>query len=174
MTDKPFTRIDMERAGAHDVIIRKWREGWKIDDAGVPNVEDYVTEGSIAAMLAEYEKAGWTVEMASAGKGRALRGKITRVDVMLDGETWRVRKYPYGWTAKTRPIETREFGTKEEAEVAIQWLRENNWTMFEFPGGARAFRGTPYPVRDRTAILSLRRKFQEERRNFSFDLAFCF
>jgi hypothetical protein len=173
MTEKPFTRIDLERAGAYGIVVRKWREGWMIADAGAPDSEEYLETGSIPAVLAEYEKQGFTVEMASAAKGRALRGKITRVDVILEGEFWHVRKYPYGWTAKTRPIEVKQF-SQVEADAAIEWLRKNNWTLFEFPGGVRAFCGTPYPVRDRAAIVFLRRKFQAERKHFNYDLAFCF
>ncbi len=104
--DKKITRIDMERIGASAVIVRKWYEGWHQNDAGSPDIEDFIESGSISYTLAEYEKQGYTVEMASQSKGRALRGKITRVDIILEGETWVMKKYPYGWTAKTRPIET--------------------------------------------------------------------
>ena len=171
--DKKITRIDMERIGASAVMVRKWYEGWHQNDAGAPDIEEFVESGSISYMLAEYEKQGYTVEMASQSKGRALRGKITRVDIILEGETWVMKKYPYGWTAKTRPIETKRFN-HEEAQIAIQWLKDNRWVVLEWPGGARAWKGRPMPVRDRHAIQVMRRKFDEQKINFSYNLALYF
>lgn len=167
------TRIDLEACGARGVLVRKWYEGFDAYDAGPCDIEDYLDEASIPALLAGFEKEGFTVEMASRSKGRALRGKITRMDILLDGDVWRLKKFPHGWTARTRPIQEKTF-SHDEAQVAIQWLKDNNWTIFEWPGGVRAFRGRPYPVRDRAAILSLRRKFDEQGVNKNWDLAYSF
>lgn len=170
---KRITRIDLERCGAYGVMIRQWYEGWNVEDAGAPHIEDYVMQGSISAMLAEYEKQGFAVSMATAGKGRALRGKITRVDVILNGETWTLKKFCYGWKASTPAIETKELDN-ETAQQVIQWLKDNNWNLFEFPCGARGFLGKPYPVHDRRTILSLRKKYEAQGIHHNWNLAFCF
>lgn len=170
---KSITRIDLERCGAYGVMVRSWQEGWRLDDAGAPNTEEYIMQGSIANMLADYEKQGFAVWMMNAGKGRALRGKITRVDVLLTDDTWTLKKFCFGWHASTPPIEKKAIDTQTAKDV-IQWLKDNKWTLFEFPGGARAFLGKPYPVRNRSGILALRRRFEAEQKNYNWDLAYCF
>jgi hypothetical protein len=109
--------------------------------------------------------------------GRALRGEITRVDILQVAGKWSVRKYPYGWTAKTRPISQREM-TDAEAATAIAWCKQHGWTVREFPGGARAWKGEVKPVRDASTIKMLRRQIEANfRRNevdvrARFDMAF--
>jgi len=175
MMDKRVTRVDLERVGATGILVRQWFGGWNQDDAGAPDIEDYIETGSIAPLLAQYEQAGFTVEMAHAGAGRALRGPVTRVDILHEevSGTWRIRKFPYGWTAKTRPIHEKHV-TQAEVQAALQWLRDNKWNLREWPGGYRAFRGSPKPVRDRATILSMRRKATEQRSNMNWDFAFDF
>lgn len=167
------TRIDLERVGANSLIVRKWNEGYSAWDAGQPDEEDFLDGGSIQEMLSGYEKQGFTVWMATAGKGRALRGLTTRVDIILEVDQWVMRKYPLGWSAKTPAIETKRFN-QVEADAAVQWLRENKWTVLEWPGGFRGFKGKPMPVRDKYAIMSLRRKADVNHQLMQWDLAFYF
>jgi len=171
--EKRIERIDLERVGATGIFVRKWYAGYNTDDAGAPDMEDYLQQGSIQFILAEYEKEGSTVEMASLGKGRALRGPIVRVDILFNGEKWILSKYPKGWTARTRPIESK-IVTDVECEAAITWLKLKEWTLIQWEGGYRAFKGEAKPVRDRAAILALRRKFQEQHVNYRYDLALYF
>ena len=170
---KQIARVDIERVGAQALIVQKWYEGYTAWDAGQPDIEDFLDTGSIQNILADLEAQGFTVWMASAGKGRALRGAATRVDIILEGDAWVMRKFPYGWSAKTPVIETKRFN-QVQADAAIQWLREKRWTVLEWPGGFRAFKGKPMPVRDRFAIMSLRRKASENHENTMWDFAYYF
>ena len=166
-------RIDLERVGANGLIVRKWNEGYSAWDAGQADSEDFLDGGSIQDMLSDYEKQGFTVWMASARLGRALRGVTTRIDIILTGDAWVMEKFPFGWSAKTPAIEKKRFN-QVEADAAVKWLKENKWTVLEWPGGFRAFKGKPMPVRDKYAIMSLRRKYDQERIHFNYDLALYF
>ena len=171
MDKRLITRIDLERVGSTGIIVRSWFQGWNRDDAGAPDSEDYIESGSIPALLAEYEKQGFCVWQASGSQGRALRGKITRVDVIEDGDMWRVRKFCFGWSAKTPPIEQKTL-SNEQAESAIQWLKENNWTVYQYTDRCVAFLGKPQPIHDRGTILALRRKAESQRVNYGINFAF--
>ena len=170
MEQKPFTRIDLERVGTTGIMVRKWTEGWVNDGSTPADSEDYL-DGSIPALLAEYEKAGFVVWMANGSQGRALRGKVTRVDILFDGKDWKINKYCYGWSARTPAIESK-VASEDMRNGALAWLEINQWTVVECENGHRAFKGTPYPVRDRATILQLRRKAQEEHRNYTRDFAY--
>ena len=180
MNTQPITRVDLEKVGQSSVIVRSWRAGWNRDDAGAPDVEDFIESGSIPALLAEYEKQGFTVEMAHAGVGRALRGEITRVDFVREHDGWLVKKFPIGWSAKTRPLTTETKPADFDLESALAWCQSHGWTVYRWDGGARAWKGQPKPIRDRATILTMRRKLTEslwkgESDNCShFDLAFYF
>lgn len=168
--DKPITRIDLERVGTTGLMVRKWYVGWRMDGSTPADSEEYL-DGSIPAYLAQQEKTGFVVWMASGTQGRALRGQITRVDLLQDGEQASLKKFPYGWSAKTPALENKPV-TVGELEAALIWLRENRWTVLECANGHRAFRGVPYPIRDRATIQLLRRKAQEEHRDFTRDFAY--
>lgn len=171
METKPVTRVDMEKVGQTGVIVRSWCGEWNRADAGAPDCEDYVENGSIPALLAGYEKQGFVVWMASAFQGRALRGKTTRVDVVCDGSNWTIRKYCYGWSAKTPPV-SKKVVSETEAQAAIAWLRENRWTLLEYRDRCVAFLGKAQPIHDKSTILTMRRKAQEEQVNYTIDFAF--
>lgn len=171
--DVRVTRIDLERLGSNMILIRQWREGWNRDDAGAPDREDVVENKTISTLLGEYEAQGFTVEMAHAGVGRALRGQITRIDVVLIDGAWKVRKYPFGWSARTRPIEEKTI-SEEQLPTIIHWFQEKGWTLREWPGGYRGFRGAPKPVRDRAGIQAMRRNAKQQQLNTRCDFAFDF
>ena len=87
---------------------------------------------------------------------------ITRIDftiVPVDGAV-NIRKYGEGWTASTPPAITSTNRT-QSLEDMLSWLEEHGWTVRRWPGGARAFRGKPMPVRTRSAIQRLRDQFRE-------------
>jgi hypothetical protein len=171
MDKQTLARIDLERLGQTSIIRRGWFPGYDPRDAGPANVEDVLDSGSIPQMLALYEKRGYVVWMATGSQGRALAGETTRVDIVLSGDTSEIRKYCYGWSAKTPPKE-KKITTEEEARAAIQWLRDNKWTLMEYADRCSAFKGRAVPIHDKPTILTMRRKALENRVNFSIDFAF--
>ena len=154
-TQKVVTRIDLETAG-ENVLVAEWYEGW------VPtspcDLYDQKT-GLITSLLAQYERQGYTVWMCDARTGRALRGQITRMDfVKLGGEAWQVRKFPYGWTARTHPISVDDKPAGFDLEAALTWCEQNGWQVHRWPDGARAWKGELLAVRDASAIRAMRRQ----------------
>jgi hypothetical protein len=172
--EKEITRIDFERTGT-DVIVSKWIGKWA--EGSAASMYDYLPAASIDRLLFECEKQGFTVEMMDNDHGRALRGEITRIDILIVAGKWTVRKFPYGWTAKTRPITEKEL-SEDQAQIAIAWCKEHGWAVREFPGGARAWKGEVKPVRDTATITRVRRQIEENFRRGEidnrrqFDLAF--
>jgi hypothetical protein len=159
--DKKIARIDLEKIGANLIEVRQWYAGWR-DDGSTPADIDEVVEGqTIPGLLAGYEKQGYTCEMCDKAHGRALRGAITRVDIVRLPDGWHYRKFPFGWSAKTRPLSD-EIKTEAEIHEILEWCELKRWTVRRWPDGARAFRGEPKPVRDRAAILSMRRRASQE------------
>lgn len=163
-----FTRVDLEQNGRLGVIKKWWKAGWKEGDA--PAGQEYIENGTVYEQLTRLEQAGYTVEMCDHQTGRALCGEITRIDFVRTGETWTVKKYPYGWTARTRSIET---ATKApggfDLESALDWCRKNGWSVSTWENGARAWKGDPLPVRDASAVRRMRRERPNNPRNFAFD-----
>jgi hypothetical protein len=158
-TPKPITRIDLEMVGAGNLLtVRQWREGWREGDA--PDIDEMV-EGSIMYKLMEYEKQGFAVWMADSSHGRALRGKVARVDFLKLDDGWHLQKFPHGWTAKT-PAISDVLKTEAEIEAAIQWCQEQGWTVRRWNSGARAWKGEVKPVRDRAGILAMRRRVEAQ------------
>lgn len=153
-----ITRIDLEQNGPLGVILKFWEKGWQPGDA--PLAADYAEGATLYAILPQLEKAGFTCEMAERTLGRALRGEITRIDFAQTATGWKVSKYPFGWTAKTRPL-TCEEKPAFDLDAALAWCSANGWHIRRWPGGARAFKGSPQPVRDQAAILRLRRQTED-------------
>jgi hypothetical protein len=169
---KQITRIDLEAVGndGHLVRVSQWREGWQEGDA--PEVSELVDGKSIMFHMMDYEKQGYTCEMASVKLGRALRGKTTRIDFIQKEDGWHIQKFPYGWTAKTRPL-TDVIKTAEETEAAIVWCEQNRWTVYRInESKARAWRGEPQPVHDAKTIMRMRANAKAEGRDFFVDFAF--
>jgi len=162
-----FERIDIERVGACSLVVRKWRAGYNIADAGSPHAEEFIEEGSVDRLLADLEKQGYAVGISRRGFGRALKGPITRIDVLLDGDGYIVKKYPRGWMAQTRPIETKRLSL-EQGEIAAQWMREHGWNVIDWEGNYRGFKGKMYPVHDANQIRSLRSRYPRTTYNLAF------
>ncbi len=102
---------------------------------------------------------GFVCRIHRNGSAKCLRDKPTRIDFENLGNGWMCRKYPNGWTTMTPASEIKPM-TDEQAAAAIKWCKDNGWTVREFPGGARAFKGEVKPVRDAGAILRMRRAIQ--------------
>src|SRR5512143_2984541 len=119
----PITRMDFEALDptGHVVRVRQWREGWHEGD--MPVFDTVEIDKAMMYHLMDCEKHGFTVEMSDATHGRALRGKTARVDFIQEDDGWHVKKYPHGWTAKTKPL-SHKIMTQVEADAALQWCRE--------------------------------------------------
>jgi len=167
-TPKPITRVDLEAVGEGITRVSCWREGWA--DGSAPDVSETV-EGAIIRLLMPYEDAGFTCEMMDQFHGRALRGKTTRVDLELILGKWHYRKYPYGWTAKTRAISD-VVKTEEQVAEIVAWCESNGWTVFKRDGQIRAWRGDAKPIHDKRTIMAMRRRANNDRRDFFTDFAY--
>jgi hypothetical protein len=152
-----ITRVDIEQAGS-GVTIRQWYEGWQEDGSTPADIDEYDGDRrDIAAILFEYEKQGFAVWMSDRAHERALRGKITRIDFLKLCEKFLIRKYCYGWSAKTHPLSEVE-KNESDWDPAIAWCESNGWTVLKAANGARAWKGKPMPVVDKPSILQLRRQ----------------
>ncbi|HCR70923.1 MAG TPA: hypothetical protein DIW23_05730 [Anaerolineae bacterium] len=169
----PITKITIERIGTKDAFIRKWYEGWNEADAGPCNIETYEQNVNFYNLLDTYKEQGYTVWVDGYGLGHALKGRITRIDILKCGEVWKIKKYPYGWRASTPALETKEIN-EQELDQLIKWLKEKKWNVFEFQSKDRflAFKGKARPINDKRTILSLRRKAIQQKVNYFVDFAF--
>lgn len=166
---KPITRVDIEAIGEGINRVSYWREGWQEGD---PYGSSELVQKPIMYLLMDFEKQGFTCEMCDANHGRALRGKITRIDFVKILKEWRVRKYPFGWTAKTRPLSD-VVKTEQQIQDAIAWCEQNGWNVHKnADGSAIAYKGAVKPVTDRSAILRQRRQAQREHRDYFTDFAY--
>ena len=156
------TRIDLERQ-AENVMISKWFGKWR--EGSSSTVMEYAPNTRLESLLDECKRAGFTVWMDGSFHGRALRGEITRVDVLLDNHRWVGSKWPYGWSPKTQPIVCKEL-TECEAQNAIQWLKDHGWTVHDYHNGARAQLGEFKPVMDGASTAHLRRRIEKNFRNY--------
>jgi hypothetical protein len=159
LTEK-VTRVDIERT-EYGLIAKIFERGWQVGYDWTDWMQP-LDGCTIESMLRECELAGFTVEMCDNDHGRALRGEITRIDVLRTEKGWDIKKYPYGWSAKTRAITTRTVD-EAEADKAVLWLREHGWSVRDFPGGHRAWKGEVLPVRGASEIRYLRNRITQTR-----------
>ncbi len=160
MSEKTYTRIDIEETQPGYLRVKKWSQGWQEGAHQSPDV-DQVIRGSLFYTLTDLEKQGYTVAMRDRTHGQALSGEITRVDVICLPDGWRVREYPLGWEPKTRPSKERLVDASA-AESLLASYEAAGWTVRRWQGGGRAFKGQPQPVRDRYAIMDMRRRAESE------------
>lgn len=154
------TRIDLARDGRH-VNVEYFFKGWQ-QNVSSPNQYGYGVETTVEALLQKFERQGFVVWMTDGQTGRALRGNITRIDFLLIEGQMHIRKYPYGWTART-PHMTDDIRTPEECEAAIKWCSDHGWLVRRWPGGGRAWAGPLLPVRDYSTIKMLRHQISQRR-----------
>ena len=167
-TQKPITRIDLEAIGDGYVRVSFWREGWI--EGNTPDSLD-MAQGAIFRLLMEYEKQGFTCEMCDPSHGRALRGQIARIDFEKILNVWHVRKFPYGWTAKTRPLSD-TVKTELEITEAVMWCESHKWTVSKRDGQIRAWKGEAKPVHAANTIRNMRRRAEENQRDYGTDFAY--
>jgi hypothetical protein len=81
---------------------------------------------------------------------------ITRVDLYQNPNGIFICKYAEGWTASTPAIARYTISDRSLDDLVDALQRTSGWTVRRWPGGARAWRGKPMPIRSRTAILRKR------------------
>jgi hypothetical protein len=154
-----ITRIDLTQNGERGVLVEEWFEGWTMGKA--PDRVHVEPEAVILRLLPKYDGLGFTSEMCDQFHGRSLRGEIVRIDFVEILHTWHVRKFPFGWTAKTHPLTDETKGSDFDLEASLMWCEQNGWNVRRWPGGGRAFKGEPMPVRTAAAIMSMRRNVEK-------------
>jgi hypothetical protein len=164
------TRIEVEKNN-NGVLIMYWQVGWKPGDP--PTQKEWSAERMFDC-LARLETEGFTVDMPSMDVGRALKGEITRIDFFDNGEgEWLVKKFPYGWTARTRAIE-QKYHKDFDIQAAIKWCEDHGWSVRQWQAldgirpGYRAFKYQQEPIRDSASIQSMRRRFEHAQVDFAF------
>jgi len=172
---RQITRIDLEKSPG-GVRIAAWREGWQEGDPA--HEHDFAAGQTLDRLLMQYEQQGFTCH-TDGQVGRCLRGPITRIDFRQTPHGWHVAKYPYGWTASTRPLYQEDKPAGFDLEAALAWCQANGWSVRRWPGGARAWKGQPLPIRSAVDIIRLRRRLETQYTNYGdsgglriYDLAF--
>lgn len=61
---------------------------------------------------------------------------------------------------KDRTIERRIQGATFDLEGALAWCEDHGFTVRRWPGGARAWRGKPWPIRTQQQIFHKRREME--------------
>jgi hypothetical protein len=105
-----------------------------------------------------------------------LRGEITRIDFIKDG-AWTVKKFCYGWTARTEPLSAEIKDDKFDFEKSLAYLQSKGWVTVRWDGGARAWKYRKAPIRTKEEILELRRRSNESQSTDgrrAYDLAYYF
>ncbi len=140
--------------------VSQWYEGWTTQQPSPDRSE--MDSRFAGVVLREYKNAGFTTWYSREfGVGYALRGRVTRVDLIQVGEHVRVDKFPYGWTLSTPPISSDLKPDGFTLDQALDWFSGNRaWTVRTWPGGARAWLGPLIPVRTKVEIIHERSKLQ--------------
>jgi len=93
--------------------------------------------------------------------------QVTRIDLFeLSGDyagQTRVNKYAK-WQDGFDHLVERKITETMTFEEMVTWLETYGWVVFRWPGGARAFRPKPYPIRTRSQIIRLRERLTERKR----------
>lgn len=165
---KDVARVDIEKAGQTMLSVRVWLKGFSLNDAGSPAFEDMIDISMLQACKT-LEDQGFAVTVYTKERVYALRGPVTRVDFVKQNDGWHIKKYPYGWKASTQPMSD-VVKTEEEIKQAIQWCKDQGWTIYDFEGEIiRAWKGKPIPVHDTKSIKKLRAKYPRARQ---YDFAY--
>jgi len=155
-----ITRIDLEQQGDH-ILVEYFKKGW-VQGESSPLLYGFEVDTLISRLLFQYQQSGFSVWMADNAHGRALRGNPTRIDFIQHNGEMHVKKFPYGWTAKT-PAMTDKVLSDPEIADAIKWCEDHHWTVYRWPGGARAWWGKVLPIRDASDIRHMRRIIEGNR-----------
>jgi len=170
---KNCIRVDLEVMPTGAVKFAWWVDGYKVDDeeAGA----QYYEPGSLFQICKALDDKGFSVHVDRDGqRGRALSGQPTRIDLIKVGQRWVVSKYPYGWTASTRPVSSDTKPAEFDIGQAVEWLQSHKWTVLEWNlgdrQGYRAYKGKPEPVNDARTIQILRRQYPETQLDLAYYL----
>ena len=115
--------------------------------------------------------------------------RTDRIDFSISGGKVLVVKFKHVAGIADQP-HGEAYELDRSLQEALDWCKANHYTIYEWPGGARAFRGyTPWPIRSRKAMQRLRDRMEAEANAamrsdpgtwheaeslLSFDLAYCF
>ena len=81
---------------------------------------------------------------------------VDRIDFTDTGVSVLVIKFVRQEEAHDIPISNDQKPADFDLEAALSWCEEHGWTVRRWPGGARAWKGTPWPIRTRWQIRKKR------------------
>lgn len=176
MSETPeITRIDYEAVTQDLILVNGYFDGWQ--DGQQPDTYTSIENCKLLDVLNEARHNGYAIAIFTSKRARAVKGETTRIDFSKTSEGWFVSRYPRGWTGRTQPAMRENKGPDFAIDQALKWLQAHGWDTVEWEGGARAWKGTRMPVRDRDQILKMR-KHSNETHNadgyFHYDLAYWF
>lgn len=174
--EKEVTRIDLEEVAQGIIMVNKFYKGWKEGRAFNPDVATYIEGERLLDVLYKLKISGYALSMITTKKWKVLKGEITRIDFIKDG-SWTIKKFPFGWTARTEPLTTEVKGAEFDIDKALAYLHSQRWITVTWKGGARAWKYRKAPIRTKEEIQMLRQKsneskFTDGRR--AYDLAYYF
>ena len=175
--EQEITRIDLEEVSQDCIMVNKFFKGWKEGQALNPDKAEIIEGKRLLDVLYDLKThSGYALSMITTKRWKLLKGEITRIDFIKDG-VWTVKKYPYGWTARTEPLTTEVKGAEFDFDQALAYLHSKGWVTVRWDGGGRAWKYRKAPIRTKEEILSLRKKssashFTDGRR--AHDLAYYF
>lgn len=92
--------------------------------------------------------------------------RINRIDIVCSPAGVMFRMYPEGWREGQPLADVREENAGYDLQAFVERLRVRGWSVRTWPGGARAFLGTPWPIRTTGQIQRMRDRLEiEARRN---------
>lgn len=151
-------RIDLNPTPASLVVTEyaKVGDGWHLLKTR------FEPAGSLAAELQRYESEGY--ELAETSEGwRAVRRPANpdRVDFLITPSAVVVNKY-WRLAGRDHLRENQIHPAAFDVEWALSWLEDHGYQVFRWPGGARAFKGAPWPIRTTAQIQRKRRELERE------------
>ncbi len=108
-----------------------------------------------------------------------MSAKVTRIDFIVSPTCIRVIKFPEGHHPGDPYAGLSDYPTTWDMENALEWCEAHGWSVFRWPGGARAFLGKPWPIRTTAEIRRMRQRLEQRPlpepvgRGYGYDLAFC-
>lgn len=85
-----------------------------------------------------------------------------RIDVVKAPHAVVIRCYPAGWKQGDVLSDYREEPADYDVPAFLDRLQARGWSVRSWPGGARAWLGNPWPVRDASEIIRMRDRLEEE------------
>lgn len=79
---------------------------------------------------------------------------VTRIDLREVPTGILVQSFEDDWRT-TNDANESHLNYTTTLPLMVEWLKDNGWTVREWPGGARAFKGLPRPVRPASAVKNI-------------------